>query len=543
VTDPDDHPPQSGRSARPEKVIEKIHRIENRAGYRANDDRPRGLDWDDPQDRERVRQRFRENGDVDEAILPGFGPRGRAGDARDDCGDPHPFVCEECGNSVEFGRTCAQSVCSRCAVAWVRDAAIQKSAKARRVRKEKHQITSNLHQKTHHQVISPRLDWFYTLARDGYTLEEAKEKTREVVKFILDEMRAQGILVGHSYRGENDDGSLKSEEDDMGSWKERLNSGREWHDDVREELAWNPHYHAIVVSDFLRGDGFTDEIEDKTGWVIHRITGDEGKSLPNDGAMSRALTYSISHANLRVNPESYNQSEVWEVGSIGGDQIKSTPRFSPRPHDLDWADGVVRRHSATILGLQSGTSDCGAELPDVDDPDELARKVLDRMFPNRKRRDQDVSTDTVLYHINEGNIRVDVETSEGGGGEITVEESFGGDVSRSGWDSAADLPSAPNTAIAGDGGLELVEPIDDLEDVQEESDEDVDDDRDGADECSGTLIPLEEARQRGLLDDPEWRQDAPHADQALETDQEWPADLDRFPNEPPGDSIGVAGGG
>jgi len=520
----------SGKNADPQRIIDKIHEIEESVGYYADGERERNLKWDDPDHREFVRRKFEENGDVDEAILPGFGPTGQGENARDDCGDPHPFVCDSCGNTVEFGRTCAQSVCGRCGAAWARDTAINKAAKVRRLRKEKHHHTpDDEHQKLHHQIISPRLGWYFTLARGGFTYAEAKEKTRELVKFILDEMRAQGLLIRHGFRGEKDDGSIASEEDDRGKWKERLNSNRSWYGDVRDELAWNPHYHSFLVGDYLKGAGFTDKIEDKTGWIIHRVSGEDGKSLPNDGSMARAVTYAVSHANIQLRKQA-NRSAVWEIGAFDGDPFKSSSRFVAKPHDLEWADNYVRRISGEILGLKSGTTDCGAELPSVDDPDELARRILDQLYPND---DPQVTTDRVLSHVNAGNISVSVSTSDGGGGDVTVRDAFGQRVGSGGWGSPGALSDPPTAA---DGGAEAVRTV-----VDDDGDEcDCDDhDNDDQDTCEGTLIPLEEARQRGLLQDDDWRQGAPFVDEADETDQEWPDDLDPWRTSSPGSSIGA----
>lgn len=527
----------SGKNADPRRIIEKIHAIEEEHGVNSDAARPRNLDWNDPDHRAHVRRKFEENGGIEEALLPGFGPEGRGENAHDDCGNPHPFVCDECGNSVEFGRTCAQSVCARCGAAWARDTAINKSAKIRRLRKEKHHHTpDNEHQKLHHLTISARLEWYYTLARAGLSYQDAKEKTREVAKLILDELRAPGLLVRHGFRGEKDDGTIASEDDDRGKWKERLNSDREWVGDVRDQLAWNPHYHAFVAGDYIRTSGFTDKLEAKTGWVVHRIAGDDGISLPSDGAMARAVTYSLSHANIQVR-DGPNRSAVWEVGTFDGDIFRSSSRFVARPHDLEWADGYVREISGEVLGLKSGTTDCGADLPAVDDPDELARRILEELYPDH---DADVSTDRVLSHVEAGNLTVDVSTTAGGGGSVTVRDAFGEPVGAGGWGSPGDLPATAGGAVAGDGGAEAVRTV--VDDATDSDDCGCGDDHDHADDdgtCDGRLIPLEEARQRGLLDDEEWRQSAPFVDDADATDREWPDDLDPWRTSSPGDAIGA----
>lgn len=549
---------ESGRRADPERVIERINGVLEDVGADQAEDGPdRDWEWDDPVHRTMLRSAF-DNPDDEEAILPGFGELGEARNARDDCGDNHPFVCNGCGQRVDFGRTCAQSVCARCGPAWCRDLGIKKAAKLRRVRKVEYGATpSDEHPKHHHQIISPNMGWYWSLAQAGYSLQEAQEKTREVVKFILEEMRAQGLLVRHSYRGAGRNGRLRDEKDDMGAWKERQFSKRNWYDDVRQELGWKPHYHAIVVADWLEGDGFTDVIEESTGWVIHRIADDEGYSLETDADMARAVTYCLSHADVEVNLDGHNQSKQWEVGSFYGELeangrrgggIANTGTFSPKPSDLDWADGAVRRHAWRILGLNSGTTDCGASLPAVAEPDELARRILEEMYPDDEEERSRISEDAVLENVTAGNIRVSVSTLDGGGGNVTV-DGWSGDLqlgaSSSPFGSASSLPEARSTGVVSEPApLELDVDGDDDESTSSSCSDGCDCGDHGADDglqegrtCDGTLIPLGEFRARGLLEDPEWRRDAPHVDQARKVDAEEPDDLERWRTESPGRSV------
>jgi hypothetical protein len=46
-----------------------------------------------------------------------------------------------------------------------------------------------------------------------------------------------------------------------------------------------------------------------------------------------------------------------------------------------------------------------------------------------------------------------------------------------------------------------------------------------AEECDGTLIPLQEARRRGLLEDDAWLDAAPYGEEARQADAEWGDDL------------------
>lgn len=537
---------ESGRKASATAIVERIDRTREKLGVSTTGDQNRTLDWNDSSDRQIVRQKFRDNGDVDEAILPGFGSEGLARNARDDCGEVHPFICDNCGHAVEFGRTCSQSVCTRCGAAWVRDTAIKKAAKIRRVRREKHQHTHGAeHQKIHHAVISAPLSWYYDLARAGYTLKEAQQKTKPIVKDILDELRSPGILIRHSYRGESDDGSIRTEADDRGIWKERLNSGRDFYGDVRDQLAWMPHYHCIVVADYLKGGDLVQDVEEATGWVIHRIADeDTGVSLQDDGAMARALTYCLSHADIDVR-DGHNRSAVWEIGSFQGDAIKSSSRFSARPSDLDWADNCVRRIAQRVLGLRSGSTECGASIPPVDNPDELAHQILEEMYP------QDdpplaADTDAVLHQVSEGNISVDVSTTSGGGGDIIVRDAFGHTVGDAGWgDFDSDTWSTPSTSTTGEpvGVSAIVDAHDQDEGDKCEGSCDGDHDASSSDtKCDGQLIPLGEVRNRGLLDDPNWCRAAAHVEEAREADLEWSDDLEPWRTSSP-DNVNAIGAG
>lgn len=530
---------ESGRKADASNIIEAIdRRRDDLAGALdpATGEQNRTEQWDSHQDRLRMRDRL--EGTTEEPILPGFGPNGFGKTARDDCGDAHPFICDDCGHRVDFGRTCSQSVCSRCGVAWCRDLAIKKVAKVRRLRKEKHQHTpENEHQKLHHLILSPPLTWYLNLAKQGYDLSKVQEITKDIVKEILEELRGQGVVARHSFRGEHDDGSIASESDDRGEWKERLNSDRDWFGDVRDELAYKPHYHSIVVSDWIGVD--TEAIEEATGWVIHRIQDDDGVSLESDGAMARALTYCLSHADIDVRDGHHNRSAIWEVGSFGSDPFKSSARFSARPSDLEWADSVVREAAVDVLGLHSATNDCGQTLPAVDDPDLLARQILEELYPQDDPTD--VDPDAVLGHVVEGNISVNCSTNSGGGGNVTVTDAFGESVGSNGLSgSAADLPDSPGSAVTG-AAVRTV--VDDQEashgdDCDCGSSSEPDDD---PDDCDGQLIPLGEARDRDLFEDEQWLRSAPYADEALEADREHSDDLERWRAESPGKTVAGVG--
>jgi hypothetical protein len=563
-----DHP-ESGSKARPERIVQAVNKKLASVGiygeHRTGDDN-RTLDWNDPDHRQMVREKFAHNAgesaQSQEAILPGFGPRGRNQNARHDCGNPHPFLCTSCANTVEFGRTCSQSVCARCGVAWVRDAAIKKAAKVKRLRTEKYKRSpDHVDQYEHHAVISAPLSWYYDLAAAGKTMKEAQEITREIVKAVLEELRTQGVVLRHSFRGADPDGSITSEHvNDMGAWKERLNSDRDWYHDVRDELAWKPHYHCIVVGDKLKTRpeededvGLSEQVEAETGFVIHRIEDDDGVSLEDDGAMARALMYSLSHADIHVHDGGNNQSQVWEVGIFKGDRVRSSSALASQPHDEEWADAHVRTHSKRILGLRSGSTDCGASIPAVDDPDELADKVvteldqqvIDEIWPQHDP--VDVDPDLVLAQISAGNLHVSTSSNSSGGYDVTVSDATGNRLDQSAG-TLPDLADDPFTTYDDDPDLRIVlreQTADDSCssdcDCGEHADDDVQNDdqhADGAATCDGELVPLEEARKRGLFDDADWLASAIYAADAIAANEQYSDDLRTF-GEPPGKAVGA----
>ncbi|MUV56568.1 hypothetical protein [Halogeometricum sp. CBA1124] len=109
---------ESGRRADPDRVIDVIERTLARLDVDTVSDDPEQRQfwsWSNPRSRAEVREAFAGDFRQQESLLPGFGPAGYANNARDDSGEAYPFLCNSCGQTVEFGRTCSQS--SVCAVA------------------------------------------------------------------------------------------------------------------------------------------------------------------------------------------------------------------------------------------------------------------------------------------------------------------------------------------------------------------------------------------------------------------------------------------
>ena len=524
-----------------------------------NDDPAENRDWDynDPVHRSWVRERFAETGESatdQEAMPPGFGQDGLGELARETCGDPFCLGCLECANTADIGSTCAQSVCSRCWKAWVRNRGRRKAAHLRRLRIEKNQRTPDGElTKFHHLVISAPLQWYNRLARAGFEMEEALEKTMEIVKKILEVLQGQGVVVRHSYRTANREGEPKSM-DDMDEWKPILTGNDSFYgeDGAREDLVWQPHYHCVVASDWIEGGELTEKVEEATGWVIHRIADDDGVSLDSDGAMARAVTYSISHGDIVAGDgDSHNRSIIREVGTFDEDSFAAN--FAAKPHDLDWAEEVVEKACGRLINLASTSTECGRSLPAVDDPNQLAINVLEELFPDDPETREKFSEDYVLESIANGDIGVEVSTLLGGGGNVTVTSGslLGADFSGLPTDRVEQLSRSATMTPSGSGsdpseaGCEKeecdcdhagddAESAGDLEntradaaDAVEISDDADDDDR----RCDGTMVPLSQIRRMGLLEDEEWLEQAPYAEELLEADERYPDDLPLYPEE------------
>jgi len=288
------------------------------------------------------------DGYLDPGILPGFG------EEYDDCGDEIPHFCTECGATMDLGRTCYRSVCPRCAPMWDVERAEVKTARLQSVAKYM-SSTLGCPVYKHHVVISPPDDWF--LACD-----DPLDRTFEVVKQILKLMNAEGIICYHGWTG--------ADGDDRGEWPDRVFNDRNWEGDVRAELKPNPHFHCIVASPFIAGGEITRRVEDRTGWTIERVADDDtGRSLDDMYAVARALTYSISHTSIMVNPDGDNQAQIRTFGERwhGG---KDTRQASVYDNVRRKAEYEVRKVAPTTLGIAPNTLRCEQPIPDHEQSDE-----------------------------------------------------------------------------------------------------------------------------------------------------------------------------
>jgi len=285
------------------------------------------------------------DGYMDPGDLPGFG------EPYDDCDDDILHFCTDCGATFPLGRTCSRSECPRCAPMWDVDKAENNTARLQTVAKTM-SARLGVSVKKHHLVFSPPDDWYLEA-------EDVVDRTRQVVKEILDLMNAEGLVAFHGWTGR--------ESDDRGAWKERLFNGRDWEGDVRDELRPNGHFHCIVASPFIVGGEVTRRVEEETGWLIKRVTKQDGsgKSLADIKDVARAMTYVLSHTTIRVNENANNSAEYRAFGSIWHDD-----KVNVYDNVRRQAERAVRSVAPTTLGVSKNSMRCETPIPSDEQADD-----------------------------------------------------------------------------------------------------------------------------------------------------------------------------
>jgi hypothetical protein len=282
-----------------------------------------------------------------EGRIPGFGER------YDTCGETDPHFCSDCGEPlrdnngelIEIGRTCWRKDCPRCAPGWAMRRSYGICAKLEDYRKHVASRRGGDSPKFHHvTLIPPYKDGRTTFATNT---DDPLDSGYQIAKVILDQLSvAGGMIAYHPYSG--------TSEDDRGEWKRRLFKGRDWEGDVRDELHYRAHYHAIVVADQV--DHLScKHLYEKTGWVIHRIEkSDSNVSLYGKRDLASAVTYALSHAGVG--------DEISDTYRYFGDVAQHTA--SDRVHDQ--MRQYVRSVAPSTLDIDLGTTTCNRTASDGD---------------------------------------------------------------------------------------------------------------------------------------------------------------------------------
>ena len=272
-----------------------------------------------------------------ELELPGHG------DTLDDCGEDVPRFCDCCGDITKVGRTCKRSVCPRCWRSWARRRATTIGSKLEGLRRYTATRTGKS-PKFHHLSLSPPDD-FRT------NREDALEAAFEVLKQVCRELGAEtGVLFYHPYRAKAEG----EKGDNRGVWKDILPRPEDDLDmaDTREQMeddSW--HFHAVVMSHFVVGGEATKLIEERSGWLIKRITQTTNPNVSIYGQhdLARVLTYVLSHTGIDTSGER-NRAAYRYFGQVAN--------FTPTDGIEDEFDAVVRSIAPRTLGLKYDSLAC-----------------------------------------------------------------------------------------------------------------------------------------------------------------------------------------
>lgn len=419
-----------------------------------------------------VERQIIEEGYQEPLELPGHGP------LKETCGDEMPRFCAGCGHVKVVGRTCRQMRCPRCAAAWGREAGTSIAAKleSARITFESQHVCEECYEqaaaggdvdradvecghwsglKFHHVVLSPPAGWFWRHP-------DARERNIEAVKRIMGEFGAKGGAYGlHPWRGESADGH-----DDRGFWQHVLFNGTSqtsW-SQTQNLLTYHPHVHCIVLADEIPGGALTREIEDRTGWLIKRITKtDSNVSIFGRYDLARAATYMVSHVGVDTSNPDRNNAAYDYFGEVAG-----MPTFDNIREEMD---AVVRSVAPQTLGLSYQDLVCGTDVR----PEHQAAVEVDRT---------QTYDDRTLGGQGPGDF-----LDAGGGGA--------GDGASAGQEADVASPTPLTTADADAEGEP--EPV----------------------ECNGRLVRLTAGAARERLLDDEWREHAAHAETLLAAWRKW----------------------
>lgn len=310
----------------------------------------------------------REFGDaLPEDRLPGSGAR------LDDCGVDLPgLFCQRCGTKMIVGRTCRRSVCPRCWESWDFQRAKTNAAMVeglRRYRAASGESNAKYHHLTVSFPVSTRFDSTDPMGR-GY----------EVTKLLLEEVGVYaGVMIYHPWRiAKPYRGDVRGHESGDGdmTWAEILTkiASEEWSwEAAREEfLTYGPHFHVYANAPFVQGGAITDEIQDKTGVVIHRITKgeDSSVSLYDTEDLVGSMAYSLSHAGLSWDADN-------EAFRAAYRRFGETANFSPTPGVEADVEDALREVAPEVLGQEFPEPRCDNETVDVDADDGSAEGERD----------------------------------------------------------------------------------------------------------------------------------------------------------------------
>lgn len=361
-----------------ESMVEKVVNGETSKRSRTRDRSAICYEYHDPDEGEDVRVRIDPSTDPsDSGFIQRSDPNNRAyndplpdlplpgsGDVLEDCGEEIPALyCQGCAKPYEVGRTCRRSRCPRCWQSWAFQRAKSIAAKLQTLAIEHGMQKDGVFK--HHLTVSVR-------DSTRFNSKDPLNQGFEAVKSLLAKVDVKtGYLAYHPYRIVPEyRGSVLGHESGEGdyTWKDVLEKveSEDWSwEAVRDEfLIYAPHYHVIGISEFAQCGAVTEQIENETGAVIHRITTErkdgKKKSIANLEELCKVTAYSLSHAGLG--------------SQNGGESHRTAVRpFGEVANKEAW-DGVkadvnetMREVAGTVLGIEFPEPECTERVHQTED--------------------------------------------------------------------------------------------------------------------------------------------------------------------------------
>ncbi|MFW5905609.1 MAG: hypothetical protein ACOCUO_02055 [archaeon] len=475
-------------------------------------------------------------------VLPGFGEK------RDTCGEPIPHGCDSCGKPVSIGQTCYNPDCERCAPAWAKrrtgNVVKDQSSYGAQVLSLRalYQAIRQERIYYHHIVVSYPKRYQIDLESDDGV--DALKKMRDVTKEIALELGLEGGVIGyHSYRVDDDS---EGQGDSRGEWKNYLFQGLDWRE-VREELAFGPHFHIIGVGSHVVGDDVTKIIEQETrsedgpGVIIKRITerdDNSNVSIYGETELAKVISYVLSHTPV-YDAGDTRRGAMWRFGP----DVNMTTPTEEMEAEMDYE---ARRVAPLTLGLPFSSMVCTLE------DEENNAQVHDPQLAGLADGDDDAieatSSNGHDHHHGHDHSAADPRmggTAESLGGSAggftlagsTIEWSGGGGT----WTPGGSSRTFDVGGIVLSNGSEAPDPddlpreyLDVLEDAKPQEiidnvvgvlEENVWEYKNkirnaaGREVCGGRLLRGDRIIDRHLSD-PEWREQAEHVDEFIDVVQE-----------------------
>lgn len=290
-----------------------------------------------------------------ELSLPG------SGDRLETCGDKGPTsFCPDCGEPYEYGLTCRRSRCPRCWQSWAFDRARALAAKVESLRAERARPGES--PRFHHLTVS------FANLDVRFDSDDALDRAFNATKALLPQPGVHtGYLLYHPWRiAEEYRGEVNGHDSGSGdmTWNdvfEKVES-EEWSwEAVREEfLIYAPHFHVIALSDFVQCGAITEQIEEETGVVIHRITKQNSNvSMYGVEDLAKVAAYSLSHVGLEEDDDTH-RAQYRAFGEVANHSASGAAEAK--------VDAALRKVSNDVLGVDFSTGTCSEfVLPEESD--------------------------------------------------------------------------------------------------------------------------------------------------------------------------------